>query len=213
MIGSADICEFFRTYLGELERRQDELDRLDAVAGDGDHGATMVMGMREVVATLDDVGRSPAEVLRTAAEAFGSVGGAIGPLWGTALVRAARAAGMSETLDAATTATLLTAAVQGLRDRGHSEPGDKTLVDVMGPGATAFAEEVADGLDGTAALRSALASAESGLAGTVGVAARRGRARRVAERSVGSPDPGGASALLAWEVAARLGGVTRGPAD
>jgi 2-hydroxy-3-oxopropionate reductase len=206
MIGSARIAEFFRAYLDELERRQVGLDRLDAIAGDGDHGATMIMGMREVVAAVDGTGR-PGDTLRTAAEAFGSVGGSIGPLWGTALVRAARTAGESETIDLTTLADLVEAAAVGIQERGRSEPGDKTLLDVMQPAATAFAHAVRSGLEGRAALEPAIAAAQAGLAATAEIKARRGRARRLADRSVGSLDPGAASACLGWETAGRLAGM------
>lgn len=214
MIDGAEIAEFFRAYLDELERRQSELDRLDAVAGDGDHGATMIMGLREVVAAVSATGR-PADTLRAAAEAFGSVGGAIGPLWGTALVRAARAAGDSESIDPPTVATLLEAANVGLAERGRCEPGDKTLLDVMLPAAAAFAEAVQDGGDGRTALESSIAAARAALAGTIEIEARRGRARRHAARSVGSFDPGAASTCLGWETAGRLAGLALadGPLD
>jgi dihydroxyacetone kinase len=98
---------------------------------------------------------------------------------------------------------MLTAAVGGIRDRGGSKPGDKTLVDVMQPAADAFDEAIRSGLEARAALARAVEAAQAGLARTTELAASRGRARRLSARSVGSPDPGAASACLAWETAAR----------
>ncbi|MDX6516658.1 MAG: phosphoenolpyruvate---glycerone phosphotransferase subunit DhaL [Gaiellaceae bacterium] len=204
MIGVAAIGEFFAAYLEAIEEAQASLDRLDAVAGDGDHGATMLMGMREVVAAQTGAQGTPAQALRVAGEAFGSVGGSIGPLWGTALVRAARVADERPSIDGPVAAEMLTAAVAGLRDRGRSELGDKTLLDVMEPATHVFAEAVEGGLAAEAALQRGVEAAQLALAGTAGLAARRGRARRLAARSVGSVDPGAASACLAWETAATL---------
>lgn len=202
MIDGAAVGAFLRAYLEQVEAEQARLDGLDAVAGDGDHGATMVLGMRAVVTALPAPGASPHDVLREAAEAFSSVGGSIGPLWGTALLRAARAAEGHATLDAPVLAAMLAAAVDGLQERGKSEPGDKTLLDVMQPSAVAFAAEAASGTD--AALAAGLRAARVGLEQSAALPARRGRARRLVERSVGATDPGAASACLAWETAARL---------
>jgi len=208
MIETRTIVAFFGAYLAEIEAKQLVLDRLDAVAGDGDHGATMIMGMREVVAALPSGSKqSPKEALRVAAEAFGSVGGSIGPLWGTALVRAARAVVDDGPIDDGVLPEMILAAVVGIRERGRSEVGDKTLIDVMHPAAEAFAESMRGGSSATAALDQAIVAAQAGLEGTARIAARRGRARRAAERSVGSVDPGAASACLAWETAGRLAGL------
>jgi dihydroxyacetone kinase len=190
---------FFAAYLAAVEREQDALDRLDAVAGDGDHGATMVLGMRALVAALPPAPAGTADVLRAAAEAFGSVGGSIGPLWGTALLRAARAVDAGEPLGGVAAAT-----VEGLRARGGSALGDKTLIDVMEPAVAAFSGALGTGVAPGDALAVGVAGARVGLETSAALPARRGRARRLVERSVGAIDPGAASACLAWETAAAL---------
>jgi dihydroxyacetone kinase-like protein len=202
---------FFTELLRRIELEQVRLDRLDAVAGDGDHGATMVLGMRAVVAAQRDAVSLP-ELLRLAAEAFSSVGGSIGPLWGTALLRAARAADGRTGAHAETVALMLTKAVQGLRDRGRCELGDKTLLDVMEPAAVAFAAAARSGASGQKALDRGLEAARQGLAESARLPARRGRARRVEARSVGVDDPGAASACLAWETAAQVAASWSAPA-
>jgi dihydroxyacetone kinase-like protein len=206
MIDTQAIGKFFHAYLAALEREQTTLDRLDAVAGDGDHGATMLMGVREVVAVLVSNGK-PGESLRVAAEAFSSVGGSIGPLWGTALLRAARVAGSEMTLDLPLVGDMLLAAVAGMQERGRSQIGDKTLLDVMKPAAEALDEGVKNGLGGAGAFERALKTARMGLDATAKLRPRRGRARRLAERSIGFVDPGAASAYLAWETAGMLMGI------
>jgi dihydroxyacetone kinase-like protein len=209
MIETPTIEEFFRAYLTALEDKRNTLDRLDAVAGDGDHGATMLMGAREVVATLGS-DRKPGETLRVAAEAFASVGGSIGPLWGTALLRAARVAGSEPALDLPLISDMVLAAVVGMEERGRSQVGDKTLLDVMKPAADALEEGVKQGLGGAAAIERALRAARVGLDGTAEMRPRRGRARRLADRSIGFVDPGAASAWLAWETVAILMGIDSG---
>lgn len=208
MIRTPTIIAFFNAYCAELEASQAMLDRLDAVAGDGDHGATMVMGMREVVAALSGSEQIPGDALRVAAEAFGSVGGSIGPLLGTALIRAARAVGGEVAITDDALPRVLQAATDGIRDRGRSQVGDKTLLDVMQPATTALTEQLVAGSTARAALEQAVATARTALAQTAEIPARRGRARRLAERALGSVDPGAASAALAWETAGRLAGIT-----
>jgi len=121
-----------------IEERQAELDRLDAVTGDGDHGATMVMGLRAVTAALPEDEDSVAELLRIAAGRFASVGGTTGPLWGTALLRAAQSLGGAGATDLPAMAAAVAAAAQGIADRGRCVEGDKTLLDVMGPASRAL---------------------------------------------------------------------------
>ncbi|MBS1883468.1 MAG: dihydroxyacetone kinase subunit L [Actinobacteria bacterium] len=186
-----------------IEENRETLDRLDAIAGDGDHGATMVMGWRAVSDAIStEEGASPAEVLRTAAAAFASVGGSIGPLWGTALLRAARAVEGRERLSAEDGLGAVEAASAGMAERGRSEEGDKTLLDVVGPASRELAARLGAGEDPGAALRSAGAAAAAAAEATAELTPRRGRASRLAERSRGHVDPGGASVALVWQVAA-----------
>src|SRR4029077_15294268 len=93
------------------------LDRLDAVAGDGDHGATMVMGLRAVTAALPGDEEAGPELLRIAAIRFSSVGGSTGPLWGTALLRAAQSLGAAGSTDLPAIAAAVAAAAQGISHR------------------------------------------------------------------------------------------------
>jgi dihydroxyacetone kinase-like protein len=205
MVTSRDVDNGFRELLRVVERDQRRLDQLDAVAGDGDHGGTVVMGLRAVVASLpDDPTVPPAGLLRLAAERFASVGGSAGPLWGTALLRAAQSLESASCNDLAAVAGAAEAAADGIATRGRCEEGDKTLLDGLAPGAGALRAAADAGLQpGNAATR-ALAAAAAGLAATRDLTPKRGRARRFGDRSLGHEDPGAASALLAWEVGARL---------
>jgi dihydroxyacetone kinase phosphoprotein-dependent L subunit len=189
-----------------MRENQERLDALDAVAGDGDHGATMVMGWGQVTAavTAADPSEKAGGLLRRAGGAFADVGGSIGPLWGTALLRAGREVGDFEELDLETVIRAVTAGTHGIAERGRSEEGDKTLLDVLVPASRAFASTGAEGGSAEAALLAGHASARTGLIKTAGMSARRGRARRLSARSQGHQDPGAASAYLIWRLAAEL---------
>ena len=199
----SDLAVLFGAVEQAMEEHKERLDRLDAVAGDGDHGATMVMGWRAVTAAVGDGdGETPAAVLRAAAAAFASVGGSIGPLWGTALLRAARAVDERETLNAEDGVRAVKAAAAGIAERGRSAEGDKTLIDAIAPATRELTGRLEGGEEPRAALAAAAGRAAEAAEATAGLAPRRGRARRLADRSLGHVDPGAASAAAIWGVAA-----------
>ena len=119
-MSSRDLAAGMRELLRAVEREQARLNQLDAIAGDGDHGATVVMGLRAVVASLPpDPDVPAAALLRLAAERFASVGGSTGPLWGTALLRAAQNLESSQSTDLAALAGAAEAAAAGIAMRGR----------------------------------------------------------------------------------------------
>ena len=186
MVTAAQARDAFGDVEGVIEEHQAELDRLDAVAGDGDHGATMVMGLRAVTAALPDDEESVAELLRIAAIRFSSVGGSTGPLWGTALLRAAQSLGAAESTDLPAMAAAVAAAAQGIADRGKCAEGDKTLLDVMGPASRALSAAAASGADPAEALQQACDAARAGLAATRDLEPKHGRTR-LGERALARP--------------------------
>ena len=147
-------------------------------------------------ATVGDVFKVIAKTLMS------KVGGAAGPLYGTAFMRAAKVA-PGDTLDAAQVADVIEAALRGIVDRGQATVGDKTMVDAGTP-ALAAAREAATSGDPLAVLTAAAAAAEGGAAGTVPLVAHKGRASYLGERSAGHEDPGARSTaiVLAAAVAA-----------
>jgi dihydroxyacetone kinase-like protein len=134
-------------------------------------------------------------VLKLAATTLISkVGGAAGPLYGTAFLRAATAVGQAEELTEATVKAALRAGLDGVVARGKAEVGDATMVDALAPAVEA-AEAVDDG--GVAAVLAAAAdAAERGAESTTPLVARKGRASYLGERSVGHLDPGARSTAL-----------------
>jgi phosphoenolpyruvate---glycerone phosphotransferase subunit DhaL len=193
MVSGPDVAAALERVLVATERAQAELDSLDAVAGDGDHGVTMVLGWRAVWATLAEPPERAAEALRAAAIAFAGVGGSAGPLWGTALLRAARSLEGGGNL-----AEAAQAAVKGMCERGRCQEGDRTVVDAMAPAARTLAA----GGD----LRAAAAAAAAGAVGTAALEPRRGRATRAAERVRGHIDPGAKACAIFWSAISNCSG-------
>jgi phosphoenolpyruvate---glycerone phosphotransferase subunit DhaL len=193
---TVSVSGWMRAAAAAIEAEAAHLTQLDSAIGDGDHGVNMTRGLRAVLAA-DGADGPPGRQLITAGKTLvSSVGGASGPLWGTALRRAGRAAGDAPELDAATLATALEAAVAGVIELGAAEPGDKTMVDALGPAVRALRAEVDAGAPLAAAIDAAVQAAEAGARATVPMQARKGRASYLGERSIGHEDPGAASTTL-----------------
>jgi dihydroxyacetone kinase-like protein len=181
-----------------------ELIQLDRAIGDGDHGENLDRGFKAVVAALDQsTPDTPAAVLKTVATTLISkVGGAAGPLYGTAFLRASTAVKDRDELGPADVVEALTAALGGIVARGKAELGDKTMVDALDP-----AVKAASGDSVAEVLAAAADAASNGADATVPLVARKGRASYLGERSAGHMDPGARSTTLLLrafaEVAAR----------
>jgi dihydroxyacetone kinase-like protein len=182
-----------------VDRHAAALTRLDAILGDGDHGDNLSTGFRAVGELLDELpGDSlPGELLRAAGHRLvATVGGASGPLYGTAFIEAGFRAGDAETLSPALLAEMLTAAAAGLARRGRCAIGDKTILDTLQPAADAFAAAVDHGAPAATAQAAALEAARRGMRSTGPLVARRGLALRLGQRSAGHRDPGAVSCLI-----------------
>lgn len=180
--------------------RKAELTRLDREIGDGDHGENLDRGFRAVIAKFADLDESapPAEVLKLVATTLiSTVGGASGPLFGTAFLKASVAAKDADDLDA-TIADVLTAARDGIVARGKAAVGDKTMVDAWSPAVDAAAAAS----DPVAALQAAAEAAEAGAVATEPLVAHKGRASYLGERAIGHRDPGSESSALILRAAA-----------
>jgi dihydroxyacetone kinase-like protein len=182
-----------------------ELITLDRAIGDGDHGENMDRGFQAVVAKLDAAAAlaTPAEVLKLVATTLiSTVGGASGPLFGTAFLKASGAVTGQESLDGAAIAALLAAARDGIVLRGKAEVGDKTMVDAWTPAVEAAQAASADGSPAAAVLAAAADAAQGGAESTDPLVARKGRASYLGERAVGHRDPGSVSSVLLLRAAA-----------
>jgi dihydroxyacetone kinase-like protein len=182
-----------------LNAQRDYLTQLDAAIGDADHGTNMDRGFTAVVVKLETLDGSvpPGKVLTTAgATLVSTVGGASGPLWGTALRRAGRALGDDPEFDGAGLASALDAALDGVVELGAAQEGDKTMVDALAPAVRVLDEQLATGVALRDALAAAQAASEDGMRATVPLQAMKGRASYLGERSIGHQDPGATSTSI-----------------
>jgi phosphoenolpyruvate---glycerone phosphotransferase subunit DhaL len=180
-----------------VREQRDYLTQLDAAIGDADHGTNMDRGFTAVVEKLDGLDGSPGKLLTTAGSTLVStVGGASGPLWGTALRRAGRQLGDAEDFDLTELAQAFDAALAGVVELGAAQEGDKTMVDALAPVVRTLRERATAG-DGLAeALAAARAAGDEGMRATTPLQASKGRASYLGERSIGHQDPGATSTAL-----------------
>lgn len=175
-----------------------ELIELDRAIGDGDHGENMNRGFAAVVAALDaGTPDTPGGVLKLVATTLISkVGGAAGPLYGTAFLRASAKLGTTADLDVPALLDALRAALEGVQARGKAVGGDATMVDALIPAVSAAEKAAEDGGDVAAVLTAAADAADRGAESTVDLVPRKGRASYLGERAVGHLDPGARSSAL-----------------
>jgi dihydroxyacetone kinase len=191
-----------------VEENVQHLGDIDAVAGDGDHGIGMQRGARAAVSaasTESDRGTGAGAVLNAGAEAWADVGGGTsGALWGVALQAVATAIGNDRKPDAKDVTEGVAAGLRAVQKIGKANVGDKTLVDVLAPASAALTQAVADGNDLGSAFGAAAAVANDAALATAQMLPKIGRARPLAEKSRGTPDPGAVSMALAFDAVHRV---------
>ena len=187
-----------------MEEHRQSLTRLDSEIGDGDHGTNMHRGFQAALERLENTDpASPSDALKAVSMALiGKVGGAAGPLYGTAFLKASGALAGKEEISAHDAAEALEVALSGVKQRGKAEAGDKTMVDALEPAVKA-AKEAADSGSVADVFRAAASAAAEGAETTVPLTAKRGRASYMGERAAGHKDPGAASTHLLLDAAAR----------
>lgn len=202
---TAVLTDWIGRFADAVAEKREWLTELDSAIGDADHGANMARGMAAVADKLN--GAAPGtvdELLKTVGMTLvSSVGGASGPLYGTFFLRMGMTAGAVGELDAAALGAALRAGLEGIVARGKAEPGDKTMLDAMGPAVDAFDAEAAAGASIAAATTAAAQAAAAGRDATTPLVARKGRASYLGERSAGHLDPGAASTTLLFETLAQ----------
>lgn len=193
-----------RTAQVVVEHRE-ELIELDRQIGDGDHGENLTRGFTAVVAKLDALDEPPTEVgavlKLVATTLMSTVGGAAGPLYGTAYLRAAKVTGLAE-LDSGAVVAMLEAGLEGIVVRGKATTGEKTMVDAWSPAVEAAVAASDAGASPAAVLAAAAEAARAGAEATIPLVATKGRASYLGERSAGHQDPGATSTALILDAAA-----------
>jgi dihydroxyacetone kinase-like protein len=198
-VRSATIATWMTEISVAVRGQRERLTQLDAAIGDGDHGTNMVRGFDAVEQALAGRGEDlpPGQVLITCGKTLvATVGGASGPLWGSALRRAGRSLGDAAEIDGAQLAAAIEAALEAIKELGAAEIGDKTIVDALEPASATLRDAVGAGEPLSRAVAAAAAAAEEGARATVPLQARKGRASYLGERSIGHQDPGATSTAL-----------------
>ena len=165
---------------------------LDAVVGDGDFGYSLARGFEKVLEGWDGIDRTdPGTFLKKIGMLVTSrCGGTSGPIWGTGFLRAGMTAGDVQQLDGAKVVEMLRAAGEGIKARGQSDVGDKTVLDVLVPMTDRLEAELQAGTGAEQALAAMAETAETAAEATKDMVAKRGRAAYTGERSKGSVDAG-----------------------
>jgi dihydroxyacetone kinase-like protein len=190
-----------RDFDGVMQANAEYLTRLDVTIGDGDHGRNMALGFRAVRDELQTIGvTTPAILLRSVGMTLVStVGGASGPLYGTAFIAAGIAARSNEVLTLADLAHMAGAAAEAVARRGRCRVGDKTILDALEPAARALAEAAKANQPLLPGLEAARAAARQGMEDTTPMIARCGLAMQYGAASAGHQDPGATSCYLLFD--------------
>jgi dihydroxyacetone kinase-like protein len=199
MFSSEQAVVWVRGTAAMIGEHATELTKLDAAIGDGDHGTNMTRGFRAVLERLDGLpeGADMGAVFKAVSMALiGKVGGASGPLYGSFYLAMGRALGDATEVEDAALAAALRAGYDSVVARGKAQLEDKTMLDALHPALAALDAALADGKDLGAALDAAEAAAREGVAATIPMVARKGRASYLGERSRGHQDPGATSSHL-----------------
>ncbi len=190
-----------------LAENRAALNDLDRAIGDGDHGENMDRGFKAVVAKLEaGADNVPGVLKQVASTLMSTVGGAAGPLYGTAFLRAAKAT--TGDVDAAGLVALIAGSLEGIVVRGKASPGEKTMVDAWTPALAAAKAAAEAGASAQGVLRAAADAAAAGAEATIPLQASKGRASYLGERSIGHKDPGATSSALILECAAEAAEAT-----
>jgi phosphoenolpyruvate---glycerone phosphotransferase subunit DhaL len=197
IVDAACVRRWLEVAAARIESERHYLTHLDAAIGDADHGINMHRGFTAVLARLSTLdGAGPGELLTSAGRTFVSiVGGAAGPLYGTAFVQAGQALGSDGAFGPRRLLEIIRASLQGVQRVGAAVVGDKTMVDALAPGLAAFEVSLRHG-SFESAVREARAAAMEGARNTIPLQARKGRASYLGPRSVGHQDPGATSTAL-----------------
>jgi dihydroxyacetone kinase-like protein len=179
---------------------------LDAVVGDGDFGYSLARGFEKVLEGWQDLDRTdPGTFLKKVGMMVTSrIGGTSGPIWGTAFLRAGMTAGPATELTGQQAVAMLRAATEGIKMRGQSDVGDKTLLDALVPLTDAIERELAAGQPMSAVLGAAAIATRQAAEATSDMVARRGRASYTGERSRGSVDAGAMAVAVIVEHIAQV---------
>jgi dihydroxyacetone kinase-like protein len=198
MLTRPQVLTWLSTTAEVLNQNKSYLTELDSAIGDADHGINMDRGFQNIAQKMPDWQQADiGTILKSVGMTLmSSVGGASGPLYGTFFMRCGMAVASRQELDDEELLKMLSAGVEGLRQRGRPELGDKTMYDAWVPALEALESSLGSGEDIATALGKAVRAAETGMKATIPLQAKKGRASYLGERSIGHQDPGATSSYL-----------------
>lgn len=181
-----------------INENKNLLTDLDAAIGDADHGINMSRGFDAVILKLGEPSEEDisAVLKKVGMTLISTVGGASGPLYGTAFLRAAGVLQGTRIITREKAMEILSAVIQGIKDRGKAVKGEKTMLDALEPALEAYSCEAREDGSLLDCLESACKAAEEGVEYTKSIKATKGRASYLGERSIGHQDPGATSSLI-----------------
>jgi dihydroxyacetone kinase-like protein len=195
-----DFKRFLKAVVYEVEEKKDYLSELDRKLGDGDHGVTMSIGWQAIDEKLNNELKDEEDISKiciTAGRTFlSAVGSSVGPLYATGLLRGAKAIQNKVDLTEADIKEFWIAFIDGIKERGKAEVGDKTMVDTLQPALECLQEYNPQSTDFLKAFSETVGAAKKGMESTKDLLSKKGRSSRLGERSIGNQDPGATSAFL-----------------
>jgi len=193
-VNSAKLIEIINIIANDIRANKEFLTELDSAIGDADHGINLSKGFKAVTEKIAAMnGKDCGSILKTVGMTLVStVGGASGPLYGTAFMRAGQAIGSKGELGFEDLVVLLDAALAGIKMRGKAEKGEKTIIDALEPAVEVLKSSAVD----VKLLEEAVNAAKAGVEYTKGIIAKKGRASYLGERSIGHQDPGATSCYI-----------------
>lgn len=199
MLNSAE--SVVKVLIKSILEHEQYFSELDGVVGDGDFGYSIARGFEKVEQQWEllDHARPGAFLKQIAGVIIGSVGGVSGTIWGTAFLRAGTSLGDTPEITPPRLVAMLRAAIEGIKQRGHADLGDKTLLDALVPAVDRLEQALAAGRTSAQALAEAAAAARSSAEATRDMIAKKGRAAYTAERSIGTLDAGAVAVAVLFE--------------
>jgi dihydroxyacetone kinase/dihydroxyacetone kinase-like protein len=187
-----------------LENEQ-YFSELDGVVGDGDFGYSIARGFEKVLQEWDNLDHSlPGNFLKKIASTImGSVGGVSGSIWGTSFLRAGGSLGTKTEIERADVIGMFRAAIEGIKIRGKTDLGDKTLLDALVPAVDRLEKAFNEGKDTATALEEAAVVARESAEATRPMIAKKGRAAYTGERSIGTLDAGAVAMAVLFEAVSK----------
>lgn len=204
MITRDKLLQMLEKIAEEIKEQRQFLTDLDAAIGDGDHGINMDRGFEGVKTKLPSLAdKDIGTILKTVGTTLVStVGGASGPLYGTAFMKAGQVMSEKMQITSEDFQAILEAALEGIKMRGKAQKGEKTMIDALEPAINAYANSLKEELEIKNALEKAVIAAKEGVEYTKTIIATKGRASYLGERSIGHQDPGATSTYLMLKVVA-----------